>query len=285
MPVLSPDRLKSFRAETFRSRPNLRIRSAQEAVQFVNQRGFIYFWPIKNITLPSLWVAAAGDRPVADGHNDPGHATWGWKDQLLGKRAWYYTRLLRKRNTVVSLESIPYFYALSPNYGSPEEDYLIEYDEGRMPLETKLVYETLLKEGPLDTLALRRAARLAGNSSTGAFNRALDALQVSLRILPTGVSDSGAWHYCFIYDLTHRHFPDLAAQAQAISEYEARRCLLMQYFQSVGAAMTGDAVKLFGWRQEDVARALEKLKQAGRLVDEVEVPGSKHAHWALPELL
>jgi hypothetical protein len=285
MPVLSPVSLNDYRSETFRSKNHLRLHSARQAVEFADQRGFIFFWPNKGITLPSLWVAAAGDRPVPDEHDDPGHVTWGWKDDLLDKRVWFYSRTLRKRNTIISLQSIPYFYALSPNYGSPEEDYLIEYDEGQMPLETKLVYETLIKEGPLDTLALRRASRLAGSSSTPAFNRALETLQVSLRVLPVGVSQSGAWHYCFIYDAVHRHFPKLIEDAQAISEYEARRTLLMQYFHSVGAATAAEAARLFGWRPEDTAHALEKLKHAGKLVDEVEIPGAKHPHWALPELV
>lgn len=285
LPVITLDRLNAYRADTFRARGHLRLTSARQAVDFVNQRGFIFFWPIKGVTMPSLWVAAAGDRPVPDEHDDPGHVTWGWKDDMLPKRVWFYTRMLRKRNTIISLQTISHFYALSPNYGSPEEDYLIEYDEGRMPLETKMVYEALLKEGPLDTLALRRAARLAGSSSTTAFNRALETLQVDLRILPVGVSQSGAWHYCFIYDLVHRHYPDLIQQAQPISEHDARRTLLMHYFEAVGAATVAEANRLFGWRMEDTARALDKLTQAGKLAGEVEVVGSKHPHWAVPEMV
>lgn len=285
MPVLTPDQIQRYRAETFRMTAGGRVYTAEQALEFVNQRGFVFFWPIKEVTLPSLWVAAAGDRPVADAHDDPGHVTWGWKDSLLPKRVWFYTRLLRKRNTIVSLTTIPYFYALSPNFGSPEEDYLIEYEEGRMPLETRQVYEALLKEGPLDTLALRRAAHLQSSSSNTAFNRALETLQVALRILPVGISEAGAWHYAFIYDLVHRAFPNLVEEARPISEYEARRCLLMQYFHSVGAATAAEATKLFGWRAEDMLHALEKLQQTGQLVNAVEVPGAKHPYWALPDLV
>jgi hypothetical protein len=285
MPVLPSNHLQTYRNQTFRSTNALRLISASQAVDFVKERRFIFFWPIKNILLPSLWVAAAGDRPVADDHEDPGHITWGWKDELLGKGVWFYTRLLRKRNTIISLDTIPYFYALSPNYGSPEEDYLIEYDEGRMPLETKLVYDALLNEGPLDTLSLRRAAHLTGTNSDTSFNRALESLQVNLRILPVGISQAGAWHYAFIYDLVHRRIPGLLEQAQAISEYEARRTLLEAYFQSVGAASLKDTGKLFGWRPEDTLRALEKLKTAGKLVDEVEVEGVKGKCLALAELI
>lgn len=284
MPDLALDRLAEYRAQTFRSTHDLRITSAARAIEFVNQRGFVFFWPIKGFLLPSLWVAAAGDRPVPDEHDDPGHVTWGWKDELLDKRVWFYTRFLRKRNTIISLQTIPYFYALSPNYGSPEEDYLIEYDEGRMPLETKLVYEALLKEGPMDTIALRRASHLAGPGSETSFNRALESLQVSLRILPVGISQAGAWHYSFMYDLVHRHFPDLIEQARPVSEYEARRVLLEQYFRSMGAASLHDAARLLGWRQEDVQYTADKLVAEGKLMAGMVVSGEKNGCLVVPEL-
>ena len=132
MPVLPLDRLHAYRATTYQSGPERTIRQPEQAVEFVRRRGFVFFWPIQGVELPSLWVAVAGDRPVADAHDDPGHVTWGWKDSLLGKRVWYYAKVLRKRATLIDLNIAPYFYALSENYGSPEEDYLIQYQEGRM---------------------------------------------------------------------------------------------------------------------------------------------------------
>jgi hypothetical protein len=284
MPCISIEQLQAYRARTFRWTNQLRLTNPNQAVDFVNERGFIFFWPIKGFTFPSLWVAAAGDRPVPDEHDDPGHITWGWKDDLMGKKRWFYTRLLRKRNTIISLDCIPNFYALSPNYGSPEEDYLIEYDEGHMPLETKLVYEALLKEGPLDTLALRRAARLTGQGSDTGFNRALESLQVNLRILPVGIAEAGAWHYAFIYDLVHRHFPDLIDRAQSISEYTARQNLLERFYITMGAATLHDATRLMGWRAEDTQKAAEKLIAAGKLMAGFELEGVKGEILALPEL-
>ena len=105
----------------------MKLHNLEQAVEYVNQRGFIFFWPNKNIVMPSLWTAVAGDRPVPDEHDDPGHVTWDWKDKSLGKRLWYYGRVLSNRNAMVSLDLLPFFYALSPNYGSPSEDYLEQY--------------------------------------------------------------------------------------------------------------------------------------------------------------
>ncbi len=229
MPEISLDLLKAHRAASFNTLPGHRLASRNEAVEFVNRRGFITFWPVKGLDCPSLWVAAAGDRPVPDEHDDPGHVTWDWKDSMLGQRRWFYARCISKRNAMISLNLLPYFYALSPNYGDPENDYLEEYRQGTLRQETRLVYEALLREGPLDTLALRKAARLSAPESEGRFNRALDDLQMAFRVQPTGISQAGAWRYAFIYDLVHRHFPSLIDQAQPIPEASARQQLCLTY--------------------------------------------------------
>ena len=186
---------------------------------------------MKDVTLPSLWVAAAGERAVADEHDDPGHVTWGWKDQLLGERVWYYAKVLRKRATFISLAVLPHFYALSENYGEPDKDYLLQYDEGRLTFEAKTVYETLLNEGPLDTVSLRKSARMTSKASDSPFNRALETLQADFKILPVGVAEAGAWKYAFIYECVHRHYPDLAEQARPIRQAEARWKLAELYLR------------------------------------------------------
>jgi hypothetical protein len=223
MPKISQHRLTEYQAETFRSTPERRLHNADEAVDFVNDRGFTFFWPITGIHLPSLWVAVAGNRPVADERDDPGHITWGWKDELLGQRRWYYAKVLRKRGTMISLEFAPHFYALSENYGSPEEDYLTLYEQGRLTQEARQIYEVLLQEGPMHTIALRKAARMTSRESDGRFNKAMTDLQADFKIMPVGVAHVGAWNYAFIYEITAHHHPELIELAQQIGENEALR--------------------------------------------------------------
>jgi len=263
MLALNLERLQTYRAATYHLRPDLRVTTKEEAVAFVNERGFVYFWPIKDVTMPSLWAAVAGDRPVPDEHDDPGHVTWRWKDEMLGARRWHYAKVLRKKATFIALGVVPTFYALSENYGEPEEDYLLQYQEGRMTFEAKTVYETLLKEGPLDSLSLRKAARLASKESDSRFNRALEMLQGDFKVLPTGVSQAGAWKYAFIYDLVHRFYPDLPDRARPIRQAEARRALAELYLRSVGIAQTRDFNMLFGWTKPDTEAAITALVQSG----------------------
>jgi len=282
VPSIDLQRLKAHRSRTFNLPPAKPLSTPAEALKYVNRRGFIYFWPIKGVDLPSLWSAVAGDRPVADAHDDPGHVTWRWKDDALGRRMWYYAKVLRKKATMISLDAVPYFYALSENYGSPEEDYLIAYEEGRLTQAAKQVYEALLKEGPLNTVDLRSAARL-GNAKESEFARALEYLQSDFKILPVGVAEAGAWKYSFIYDIVTRHYPDLSDRARKISEAEARMKLLELYFQSVGAAQAREAVKLFGWGADLTVRALKRLLENGKVV-EAAYPSQKGEWFALGEL-
>ena len=275
-------KLNTHRTRTFHLPPAKRLSSPSQALTYVNGRGFIYFWPIKGIDLPSLWTAVAGDRPVADKHNDPGHITWGWKDGALDKKIWYYAKILRGKATMISLEVAPYFYALSENYGAPDEDYLIAYQEGRLTQASKQVYETLLDNGALNTLDLRKKAKLA-NAKDSEFNKALEQLQKDFKILPVGVAQAGSWNYSHIYQIVPRQFPDLPEQARAITESQARMKILELYFASVGAAQMRDVTKLFGWSNEIANRTINKLveqnvlaktdhpKQAGEWIAVLEV--------------
>lgn len=283
MSLIDLKKLQTHRARTFNLPPQRRLSSPAQARAFVEKRGFLYFWPIKGIDLPSLWTAVAGARPVADAHDDPGHITWGWKDGALDKKIWYYAKILRKKATMISLDVAPYFYALSENYGSPDEDYLLAYEEGRLTQSAKQAYEALLSEGALNTLDLRKAAKLA-NAKDSEFNKALEVLQADFKILPVGVAQAGAWKYSHIYEIVPRHFPKLPEQARKIGEGAARAKLLELYLESVGAATEPDAAKLFGWKKELLARAVANLIQK-KVVVESDHPKQKGKWLALKRLV
>lgn len=263
--MLDTKHINEYRLKTFCIANKYRLTTKEEAIQFANQRGFIFFWPIKNIVLPSLWTAVAGDRPVANQHDDPGHITWGWKDSLLGSQHWYYAKVLRKRATIISLDAAAYFYALSENYGSPEEDYLTLYERGYMTQEAKTIYKILLEQGAMDTIALRRASHMTSKESDSRFNRALANLQADLKIVPVGVTRSGGWRYAFAYDLVSRHYPELLKRSRHIQEQHARERLTDLYFQSVGAARFQDVKKVFQWSDAHTNRAIFDLENRGSI--------------------
>ena len=283
-PQLHLSQLERYRAYTFRLLPELQVRTLDDALHFVNERGFVYFWPIKEVILPSLWTAVAGERPVADQHDDPGHVTWGWKDNMLDKRKWYYAKLLRGRATLVSLEIVPHFYALSENFGDPEHDFLQLYRDGLLSQPAKAIYEALLEAGPLDTVNMRRRIRMTSKSSDSPFERALVELQRDMKILPVGVAQTGAWRYSFIYELVHRYYPDLPERARPITRNAARQKLTALFFDGVGAATAADVRRLFQWKPKDLNRALQAIVQDGHAFAGYSVEGHTEAHYVAARL-
>ena len=258
-------KVTAYRAITFKEKPGERLHSLDEAVRYVDQRSFIFFWPIKGVVFPSLWTAVTGTHTVANDHDDPGHITWDWKDRMLGQRRWYYGRVLRKKNAILSLEAFLHFYALTPNYGEYEVDYLSQYQQGLMTAEAKAIYEALLFNGPMDTISLRKTARMTSKSSTSRFQRALDQLQVEMKILPTGISEAGAWKYAFIYDIVPRHFPDIEERSRSIQIPQARRFLLEKCLLALGLADFSTIKKLFHWKDRDLKRTIQTLQEESAL--------------------
>ena len=183
----------------------------------------------------------------------------GWKDQALAKRLWYYGRVIRKRNAMISLDLLPSFYALSPNYGDPESDLLAEYENGTISRETRTIFYALLNHGPLDSITLKKVSGFSSRESVGAFEKCISLLQSQFRILPIGVAEAGRWSYAFIYGLTHLIFPDIPILAHTITEQKARSNILQKYIQNVGAVSLDQICRLLGWNLIQVHSSIKDV--------------------------
>jgi uncharacterized protein YcaQ len=153
-----------------------------------------------------------------------------------------------------------------------------------MTQEAKAVYEALLQRGPLDSLALRREAKMAGKESNGRFEKALVDLQSGLKILPVGVAQAGAWKYAFIYELVDRWHPQLAEQARPIGRSEARAHIADVYLRSVGAASLKSLTRLFRWKPDETRKAVELLSDTKRARPAANVAGVDDEWWVTKEL-
>jgi hypothetical protein len=246
--------------------PDRRVRTPAAARRFVKRVGFCLFWPTRGVEAPTLLHAIAGRAiPLGAGYKHPAFGrSWNWKDEALDKRWWYYGRLLRGRATLVSLDFLPAFYALSENYGDPNE-YLLEYQDGRLSADAKAVYEALLHSGPLDTVRLRKEARLAGESAKTGFQRAMTELQEGLKVLPVGVAEAGAWDYAFVYDLVSRWLPTLDVQARRLTTLEARRRILLRHLDNVVAIGQDEIRRFLGWPAATLAKVIAPLSEIGEV--------------------
>jgi hypothetical protein len=271
----SREALQVARAERYRQRPDLRVRSKDEALEFLNDVGLCLLFSAQDIELPSLWGAlCGGDRPVPSHHDDHELGlAWRWKDELPVAGQVLYGKFLRRKPVFVSLDLAPYFYALSPNYGDPAEDYMQDYLDGRLTVEAKQVYEVLLEEGALPTSHLRRDAGLGGKANAGRFDRALAELQMDFRITKVAISDANRWGYCYVYDLLPRHFAEIVAASRTITGGQAQETILLRYLKTAVAATTGEVRKLFGWQARDLDLLVERLAGERRLHRGIEIEG------------
>jgi hypothetical protein len=264
--VCHPQAIEAWRDRRYRRRRDLRLRDPERALVFINDVGFCFLFPERRTEIPTLWEAICGEcRPIPIHHDDRalGHA-WHWKDELPSRGVVYYGKLLRRKPMFVSLDLLPTFYALSANYGELD-DYLLEYEEGKLSEEARRVYEALLEEGAMPTSHLRRRASLAGKGNAGRFDRAIAELQVGLKIVKTGISDANAWKYCYVYDVLMRCWPDIVEKAGQISSVQARRTLVLCHLHNVGTATVRDLRRLFGWHRDVAGEVSEALLSSGEL--------------------
>lgn len=262
----TPEHVRAWRDQRYRRKPPLKVGTPQEALAFVEDVGFCFLFPAKNVEMPSLWEAICGEsRPVPVHHDDRelGYA-WNWKDDLPARGLVFYGKLLRRKPMLVSLRLLPHFYALSEDYGELD-DYLTEYADGKLSQEAKQVYEALLEHGALPTSHLRHKAGLAGKGNARRFDRAILELQLGLKIVKTGISDANAWKYCYVYDLLLRRWPDLPERAGAISTPEAMRRLLLTYLSNVGVARMQDLIRLFAWEPGQLVELCDRLAASEEL--------------------
>ncbi|MBP8858228.1 MAG: hypothetical protein KBG60_09400, partial [Anaerolineaceae bacterium] len=98
-------------------------------------------------------------------------------------------------------------------------------------------------------------------------------------------SDAGAWHYCHVYDITPRFYPDLQERSRPVDEKEARMMILRKYFDSVGAASNHEVQRLFGWLPEIIAETLDTLTIAGDLTQYNDLEFDRDPVWVITKLL
>jgi hypothetical protein len=257
-----------------------RLHTEAQARRFVDEVGFCFLFGEQGVEIPTLWGAITGSRrgvPHTHDDDDLGRA-WDWKDSLPSKGQVFYGKLLRGKPTLVALNVLPHFYALSPNYGDLE-DYLEQYEAGQLSAEAKSVYEALLNEGAMATSRLRQVAGLAGGGANARrFDRAVAELQIELKIAKVGISDANRWGYAYVYDLFLRAFPDVPELARRISTDDAMAYLLLRYLHNTVALPEAAAQRLFRWDAWEWERLLIRLADEGRLWRDLRIAGARGPH-------
>jgi len=274
--------LVAARDQRYRRRPELRVHTLDQALDFVNDVGFCFVFGDQNVEIPTLFEAIAG-RPrafIPDHYDAEISRTWDYKDHLPIERQVYYGKQLRGKPTIISLDLLPAFYALTDNYGQLD-DYLEEFAAGTLSRDARAIYEALLEHGAQATTHLRRYAGLAGSGDIARrFERAVAELQLGFKIVKSGIANTGRWGYAYVYDLFLHRYPQVPEQARALSRDAAMERILTQHLSNVIAQPEAALRRLLRWDTWSWER-LCASSRARNMLAEVQVENESSSSWCL----
>jgi hypothetical protein len=203
--------------------------------------------------LPSLWEAVTG-KPVVDRDFAPDVAlVWGWKDELPGRKLVCTGKHLGGRASLVSLELLPFLYALTGRSGQPADFR----DEELSPVERD-VAEALLESGPVSSAEL---PSLAGHERKRVSAAAV-RLQRRLVVTSAGRQEHDQGWPSVVFDILPQRY---AKRLEALPDGDAARSILAgTVLRSAGEVSAADVAAVIGGTRKQAAAALDRLAAEGK---------------------
>jgi hypothetical protein len=234
-------------------RPAGRLRTAADAMRFIETVGFCVLFPVKNVPLPSLYFAVSRRADVR--WDKYAQLIWKWKDELPKKRRAFYGKYFKGRGSFISLKFLPQFLATHGTAIEPREAEAF-YQTGRVSHDARELWLALAKHGPLPTLELRHASKMESQAGNKRFKKAMLELQGLLIVTHSGAEqETEAWA-SNRFDLVARGFRKEVAEARKISADEARVLIAVKYKTLGPGALPVEIARLFGWTKAQAVTAL-----------------------------
>jgi hypothetical protein len=230
-----------------------KVRTAADAVRFIDAVGYCLLFAIKRVALPSLYYVCA--RRQAFTWDKYTEKIWEWKDELPRGGRVFYAKYFKMRGTFISLEMLPHFLASA---GAPlaAEDFERFYAAGRISHEARTVWRALAEHGPLPTLELRHACKMESKAGNARFKRAMQELNCLLAVTHFGAEQETAAWASNRFELTARAFPKQAQAARRITPERARTALAAKYLEWHPETPPVVLQRLFGWSRLEAQAAL-----------------------------
>ena len=233
-----------------------RVRSLDGAAAFVDRVGLALVFAKDGVPLPSLFEAVAGPAPSpwveerGDGKlrmTPELSLVWGWKDELAERRLACAGKHLRGWPSLVSLGLLPALYALTGRSGAADD-----FREAVLPPLEREIAEAVLDAAPADSIDIRRAV---GSRSSGAVNRAIDALQRMLVLTRAGAIRREQGWPATAYDVLPRRY----RLGRLPGREEAAEELAAAVLRSAGELTAAGLSRVLGTTRGESAAALDRL--------------------------
>ncbi len=205
------------------------------AERFVDRVGFSAALTDSRRPGPSLYIAVCGRRDAHAPRNvqkDPEMSlAWSIKDELLRRGNVYYGKMRGNRSTFISRRMVSYFNVM---FGFPRKQEAVRLSE-----DAQNILHVLRKEWELATGDLKRASGIAERA---VFNKAIDELQRTFKVLPSDVVYAPKFTY--IWSLAESRFKD-ELRAQMTKE-TALTEIARAYLTSAGMTWRGELARVTG---------------------------------------
>jgi hypothetical protein len=241
-----------------------RVRTLEQAVEFIDRVGIALVFGKADVVLPSLWdevCGPGGDWAVRDESGKAVSFTpefdrlWHWKDDLPERRLVCAGRhLARDAAALISKRLVQAIYALTGRLGAVDDFREMEL----APVERE-VAEAVLTEGPLSAPELRR---LLPTEEKKRVDKAIKLLQRELVLTNAGVTEQEAGWPAVRQDVFARRW---RAQLKRLpAEDEARRTLARTVLAAAQEVSEADLGGALGWTRRTAAATLEELGELGQ---------------------
>lgn len=246
-----PEEVEVHRDGAWRREPENRIEDVAAAEAFIEDVGFCGAMADCRRPGPSLYVAVCGRRDAHMPRNvqkDPESSlAWNLKDEVMRRGRAYYGKLLKGRSTFIARRLVPHFQAV---WGVPREK-----EEALLSGDARIALRVLRREWELASRDLREACSF----DRPHFNRAIDELQKTFKIIPTDVIYKPTFTY--IWSLIESRFGE--ELQMKVSREEGLQSIASAYLIGAGTIWRGELASVTGLSRPDAGSANWSLVDAG----------------------
>ncbi len=255
------ERLERHRDFYFRRTRTRRIKSEEQALNFIGEVGFCTAFTA-GLNLPCLREAIAGERePPLPHHIQHDFAigmTWRLKDVLSAKAAVYYGKAIAGRPAFIAPQMLPAFLRLRIEPTS----YATAFRRGALSLCAKLVMDALRRRRAAATWELKLASGYSRPQRRAQFERAMKELQEKFLILKV---EERYEPFTYVWSTMEQRWPQALAQARRMRRGAAARQLVQRYFLIAGYGHPRTIARTLAIDHTLVVRAAAGLVREGLL--------------------
>ncbi len=239
------------------------LRTADEAVDWLDRVGVALLFPSPDYVLPSLWEAVSGttdvDWSVRDdagkfvSFSEPMQRVWGWKDELPSRRRACIGLHVVRTTGLIAPRLVAAAYARTGRRGAPEDFRDAELE----PLQRELAEATLELGRP----TTRRELRILVGREKREVDRAINALQRTLVFTNAGRDAEDSGWASTLHDLFARRW---RARLRRVPTRERGLAALADaVVAAAGEVSAADLAAALRIRRKEAAGLLEEMEARG----------------------